>query len=151
MTLLSTSGSWYKVRYGKYTGYVMKQYITTGSHSQVTKQSQIDALGDAPGAMRIGDSNSDVKKLQQALKILGYYTGKLDGDYGDGTTKAVMEYQGDHDLLADGVAGKETVKSIFGQLRQNFAEQGHDHNEEFLFFRQQQKFFRQKLSRGIQH
>ena len=114
VTLLSTSGSWYKVRYGKYTGYVMKQYITTGSHSQVTKQSQIDALGDAPGAMRIGDSNSDVKKLQQALKILGYYTGKLDGDYGDGTTKAVMEYQGDHDLLADGVAGKETVKSIFG-------------------------------------
>ncbi len=63
VTLLSTSGSWYKVRYGKYTGYVMKQYITTGSHSQVTKQSQIDALGDAPGAMRIGDSNSDVKKL----------------------------------------------------------------------------------------
>ena len=114
VTLLSTSGSWYKVRYGKYTGYVMKQYITTGSHSQVTKQSQIDALGDAPGAMRIGDSNSDVKKLQQALKILGYYTGKLDGDYGDGTTKAVMEYQDDHDLLADGVAGKETVKSIFG-------------------------------------
>ena len=114
VTLLSTSGSWYKVRYGKYTGYVMKQYITTGSHSQVTKQSQIDALGDAPGAMRIGDSNSDVKKLQQALKILGYYTSKLDGDYGDGTTKAVMEYQGDHDLLADGVAGKETVKSIFG-------------------------------------
>ena len=102
VTLLSTSGSWYKVRYGKYTGYVMKQYITTGSHSQVTKQSQIDALGDAPGAMRIGDSNSDVKKLQQALKILGYYSGKLDGDYGDGN------------LQADGVAGKETVKSIFG-------------------------------------
>ena len=92
----------------------MKQYITTGSHSQVNKQSEIDKLGDAPGAMRIGDSNSDVKKLQQALKILGYYSGKLDGDYGDGTTKAVMEYQGDHNLQADGVAGKDTVTSIFG-------------------------------------
>ena len=114
VTLLSTSGSWYKVRYGKYTGYIMKQYITTGSHSQVNKQSEIDKLGDAPGAMRIGDSNSDVKKLQQALKILGYYSGKLDGDYGDGTTKAVMEYQGDHNLQADGVAGKDTVTSIFG-------------------------------------
>ena len=35
VTLLSTSGSWYKVRYGKYTGYIMKQYITTRCQSQV--------------------------------------------------------------------------------------------------------------------
>ena len=30
VTLLSTSGSWYKVRYGKYTGYIMKQYTGRG-------------------------------------------------------------------------------------------------------------------------
>lgn len=114
VNLLGTSGSWYKVSYGKFSGYIMKKYVNVGSHSVVNNASKIAELGDAPGAMRIGDSNSDVKKLQQALKILNYYSGKLDGDYGEGTTKAVMEYQNDHDLLADGVAGKDTVKSIFG-------------------------------------
>ena len=156
VTLLSTSGSWYKVRYGKYTGYIMKQYITTGSHSQVNKQSEIDKLGDAPGAMRIGDSNSDVKKLQQALKLLGYYNGKLDGDYGDGTTKAVMEYQGDHNLQADGVAGKDTVTSIFRQRLQDFPDEGYHHRFKGFFHLDQYKdhcqiFFRQNLCLGFQY
>ena len=64
--------------------------------------------------MRIGDENSDVKKLQQALNILGYYDGKIDGIYGDGTTKAVTQYQKDEGLEADGYAGTSTVTSIFG-------------------------------------
>jgi len=112
--VLGTSGSWYKVRYGKFTGYIMKQYVNLSSNSAIKNADKIKALGDAPGAMRIGDNNSDVKKLQQALDILGYYDGKIDGDYGTGTTAAVRAYQADHKLLADGVAGRDTVKSIFG-------------------------------------
>ncbi|MBQ8670487.1 MAG: peptidoglycan-binding protein [Oscillospiraceae bacterium] len=112
--VLGTSGSWYKVRYGNFTGYVMKKYIKVSKNSTVAKEDEIAAIGTPPGAMRIGDDNSDVKKLQKALKILGYYDGKLDGDYGSGTTAAVKAYQEDHKLEADGVAGRSTVKSIFG-------------------------------------
>lgn len=112
--LLGTSGSWYKVRYGNFSGYVMKKYVKASKTSTVANEEKIEALGDPPGAMRIGDNNSDVKKLQKALKILGYYDGDIDGDYGKGTTAAVKAYQEDHKLEADGVAGRSTVKSIFG-------------------------------------
>ncbi|MBP3647944.1 MAG: peptidoglycan-binding protein [Clostridia bacterium] len=120
--LLSLSGSWYKVRYGNFTGYIMKQYVkgsisssaSSSSSKSSSVSSKIKALGSAPGIMRVGDENSDVKKLQQALDILGYYDGKIDGKYGTGTAKAVREYQEDKGLNADGYAGKYTVKSIFG-------------------------------------
>lgn len=108
--ILKTSGSWYKVKYGKFTGYLMKKYVTAST----TSASKIEALGSAPGIMRPGDSNTDVKKLQEALKILGYYSGSIDGKYGSGTTKAVKEYQKDEGLTADGYAGEKTVTSIFG-------------------------------------
>lgn len=114
VTILSTSGSWYKVRYGIYTGYMMKKYVSQSSASSTSTASKIKALGSAPGLMRVGDENSDVKKLQQALDILGYYDGKIDGVYGSGTTAAVKAYQEDNGLEADGYAGTATVTSIFG-------------------------------------
>lgn len=112
--ILGKSGDWYKVRYGNFTGYMMKKYVTQSPSAAVAAAASIKALGSAPGIMRIGDENSDVKKLQQALNILGYYDGKIDGIYGDGTTKAVTQYQKDEGLEADGYAGTSTVTSIFG-------------------------------------
>lgn len=120
VTILSTSGSWYKVRYGNFTGYMMQQYVdrakssASSSGSSSTAAERIKALGSAPGMMRVGDENSDVKKLQQALNILGYYDGKIDGVYGSGTTAAVEAYQKAHRLEPDGYAGTDTVTSIFG-------------------------------------
>ena len=81
---------------------MMKKYVTQSPSAAVAAAASIKALGSAPGIMRIGDENSDVKKLQQALNILGYYDGKIDGIYGDGTTKAVTQYQKDEGLEADG-------------------------------------------------
>lgn len=118
ITVLSTVGNWYRVRYGEYKGYIMTQYVNVAasgkSSSTASVQSQIKSIGSAPGIMRPGDSNSDVKKLQKALKILGYYSGEIDGDYGSGTEKAVINYQRAHKLTADGSAGEKTITSIFG-------------------------------------
>ena len=112
--VLDTSGSWYKVNYGKYTGYVLKKYVTVSRNSVAANAEKIEALGDAPGALHIGDEGSDVKKLQKALAILGYYDKTVDGKYGDGTTTAVALYQQAESLTPDGIAGKSTIKSIFG-------------------------------------
>ena len=113
VTITRTSGSWYRVRYSGQSGYLMKKYVDKASSSSSAAKS-IAALGSAPGIMRVGDSNNDVLKLQTALDILGYYDGKLDGKYGDGTKEAVANYQKDEGLTADGYAGERTVKSIFG-------------------------------------
>lgn len=107
----------------------MKQYVNAGNSSSSTSSTQnsssnkttsssarkqIRALGSAPGTMAPGDNNSDVRKLQKALKILGYFKGTVDSAYGAETKKAVKAYQKANRLQADGVAGKQTVKSIFG-------------------------------------
>ena len=117
--ILGSSGSWYKVSYGKFTGYILKKYIASASSSSsstASVSSQIKALGSAPGIMRVGDENSDVKKLQKALNILGYYKGSIDGKYGNGTKAAVKAYQNAKGLTADGYAGELTIKSIFGSV-----------------------------------
>ena len=114
--IINSKSGWYKVNYGKFTGYVMKEYIKTSANSSVGNSNKLDALGDAPGPMKIGDVSDDVEKLQKALNILGYYGGKIDGAYGEGTTEAVKAYQKEKRLEADGVAGKQTVKAIFGSV-----------------------------------
>ncbi len=114
VTVLDSSGDWYKIRYGKYSGYVMKSYVQVSKKSVAANADAIAKLGDAPGPMCVGDEGDDVTKLQKALKILGFYTQGTDGKYGNGTQTAVALYQQSANLTPDGVAGKATIKSIFG-------------------------------------
>ena len=73
MDILSKSGSWYKVRYGKYTGYVMTQYVTVEGEIEEKEEKSsasssagmegiesIADIGDAPATSRFGDSGSRV-------------------------------------------------------------------------------------------
>lgn len=51
-------------------------------------------------------------QIQTALKRLSYPPGPLDGISGASTRKAIREFQADHGLLVDGIAGKETIKAL---------------------------------------
>lgn len=57
----------------------------------------------------------DVKALQRMLFLGGYSIGHSgdDGVYGMCTENAVKNYQRDHKLTQDGIAGKETFTSLF--------------------------------------
>ncbi len=59
---------------------------------------------------------SDVKKLQQSLVDAGYSVGSagVDGIYGSATAAAVKKYQQDNGLKVDGIAGDETLGSLYG-------------------------------------
>ena len=105
LEILSTSGDWYKVSYGRFTGYVMKKYVKATETAASSQGKAIAKLGDAPAPMRKGDSGSDVKKLQRALEAVGAYSGRIDGSFGDLTEEAVKAFQKDKRLTADGVAG----------------------------------------------
>jgi peptidoglycan hydrolase-like protein with peptidoglycan-binding domain len=115
LEILSSSGDWYKVSYGRFTGYVMKTYVKAVESASDANKKAIARLGDAPAPIRKGDSGSDVKKLQRALTIAGAYDGSIDGDYGDLTEEAVKSFQKDKRLTADGVAGEDTIRALFGQ------------------------------------
>jgi peptidoglycan hydrolase-like protein with peptidoglycan-binding domain len=54
----------------------------------------------------------EIEKLQQDLKDLGFDPNGVDGKYGNGTFKAVQEFQKANGLQADGQAGKDTLAKI---------------------------------------
>lgn len=62
------------------------------------------------------DQGEDVLAMQTRLKDLGYYSGKLSGQFGDATRKAVKEFQEDYDLEASGVADLRTLSILFSML-----------------------------------
>ncbi len=59
-----------------------------------------------------GDSGYAVRKLQQRLKELGYYTNTCDGDYGYRTVEAVKAFQKKNGLTQDGIAGTTTLAKL---------------------------------------
>ncbi|MBP3542293.1 MAG: peptidoglycan-binding protein [Clostridia bacterium] len=68
------------------------------------------------GSLEKGSQGAAVRNLQKQLKDLGYYSGSIDGDYGDGTVAAVTAFQQNYGLTADGVAGKATQNAIYSAL-----------------------------------
>ena len=50
--------------------------------------------------------------LQVVLKNYGYYTSKIDGDFGPVSKKALREFQSSNNLVPDGILGKNTCKTL---------------------------------------
>src|SRR5262249_61636950 len=62
------------------------------------------------GAPLYGD---DVATLQARLQDLGFYTGLVDGYFGLQTHNALISYQRECGLAADGISGPETLRSLY--------------------------------------
>lgn len=63
--------------------------------------------------LRLGNIGALVVALQQKLKDLGYYTGEIDGMYGEGTENAVKDFQRDKGLSQDGEASPAVLLTLF--------------------------------------
>lgn len=63
--------------------------------------------------LRYGQQSEDVRHLQTLLKEKGYFTYQTaTGYYGDVTVRAVRQFQGDHSLSVDGIAGPQTIGAL---------------------------------------
>ncbi|WP_316608385.1 peptidoglycan-binding protein [uncultured Ruminococcus sp.] len=63
---------------------------------------------ESNGPLQKGSTGSKVEKLQERLAELGYYTGEIDGDFGENTEKAFKLFQKTIGLYVDGIAGSDT-------------------------------------------
>ena len=139
VTVTGTSGNFYAVTYNKKTGFIMKKFVTlpadaqtalngaSGAKTTTTTQSasaktskyasakKIADLGTVPAATKKGSSGDAVEKLQQALKIKGFYSAKVDGKYGSGTEYSVRRFQKSVGLTVTGVADRDTLSVLFGK------------------------------------
>ena len=78
--------------------------------------------GDSDESYGIGDTGPMVMWIQESLKALGYYDGKITGSFGMLTKEAVRQFQKDNGLAADGVAGPKTIARIMQKLNDKNAE-----------------------------
>ena len=74
--------------------------------------------------LKNGSRGDDVKKLQQSLISAGYDLGTsgADGIYGAKTQAAVTAYQKANGLSVDGIAGDQTLGSLYGANKTNSAQ-----------------------------
>lgn len=61
---------------------------------------------------KVGSRSSEVRQIQTVLKQKGYYSGNVDGIFGTGTKNAVIAFQKDNGLVADGIAGTKTLTAL---------------------------------------
>ncbi len=69
--------------------------------------------------LRVGSIGPEVIQLQNRLKELGFYDGEVDGKYFAGTETAVLAFQTQHGLDADGMAGAQTLEKLYSTEAQH--------------------------------
>lgn len=88
---------------------------STASESSASNSSDTSAANteetvkpaESTGALKVGSTGSEVEKLQQRLKDLGYYNGEVDGTFGVNTEAAFKLFQETAGLYVDGIAGSD--------------------------------------------
>lgn len=87
------------------TGALLVSFTVYGSiRTQEKEESGISTLS------KLGSRGDEVRRVQKKLKELGYYKGTVDGIYGTATKKAVIAFQKNCGITADGIVGAKTLK-----------------------------------------
>ena len=105
------------------TPYVQAAPTPTSTPTATPKPTPVPTIDITPnpeyGTLQVGDKGDEVRRLQEDLARYGYYEGDIDGVYGNQTRRAVEEFQYQHGLSADGMAGRITLTVLYesGQVR----------------------------------
>ena len=67
---------------------------------------------DAATVVKQGSRGEVVRQIQTKLKNWGYYTGGVDGIFGEKTTTAVKYFQRKNNLTQDGIVGQKTADAM---------------------------------------
>ena len=105
----STEGEWYLVRRTNTSvplGWVEGRFLefTPLIHEMIYDGPQYVGLLRA----RLSTNSEAIKFVQTRLQKLGYSTGTIDGVFGQNTRSAVIEFQTQNGLQADGIVGPDT-------------------------------------------
>ncbi|MGI6239089.1 MAG: peptidoglycan-binding domain-containing protein [Christensenellales bacterium] len=81
----------------------------------VTRQAYMTAFVKRYKGVRFepGDRGDDIARVQSALAALGYYSGTADGVFGEGTRRAVAEYQRANGIGVTDAADESTLIRLF--------------------------------------
>ena len=78
-----------------------------------TVETSVAAVGILAPELKRGSKGEAVANLQRALSAHGLLQSSgIDGDFGNKTETAVKEYQSNHGLRPDGIAGRNTLRRL---------------------------------------
>ena len=72
----------------------------------------VQLIPEAGAAYRRGSYGDTVTQIQKKLKSWGFYNGEIDGVFGSRTENAVVAFQKQNGLTADGVVGSQTLSAL---------------------------------------
>lgn len=88
--------------------------VTSIPATQAPTSSPTPGPTDIP-TLKKGAKGQDVKAMQERLIDLHYLSGTADGDFGSKTAQAVKDFQLVNGFSQDGVAGPQTLESLFSR------------------------------------
>lgn len=83
---------------------------TRTSRARATRS--VNLSTPAPSVLSLGQNNRAVAELQRQLRILGYFQGAMTGSFDRETQRALIEFQQDQGLRADGMARTQTLTRL---------------------------------------
>ena len=91
-------------------------YVTPAPETMAPAETSVPITATpAPTALYFasGSAGDGVRTLQQRLRELGFLEGEADGQFGRATKAAVVLFQKQHGLDADGIVGEKTWRMLF--------------------------------------
>lgn len=85
---------------------------TSTSSAEILSEPPILLSQSFDTTLQLGDSGDAVTQLQVRLTELGYFQGTLSGIFGPATEAAVIQFQRDNGLVADGIVGSATQSAL---------------------------------------
>lgn len=82
----------------------------------------LEFLATPIAMLKQGSKGTAVRGLQESLKSLGYFPGRIDGDFGPRTRDAVMAFQADNHLTTDGKFGSLSREAMLSALHRPISE-----------------------------
>ena len=104
--------------YGKDTVQAIKQFqsrngLVVDGYLGPTTRSSLEQPGARPGGLVLGEQGDSVRRVQELLGSYGYLAlGNVTGYFGETTEEAVISFQKNNQLTADGSVGVRTMAKL---------------------------------------
>ena len=93
----------------------LRALLYEGTYIQSEHRSYSEFLGFNENDLGRACTGTEVLDLQHRLKDLGYFSGEMDGIYGDETIHAVMDLQKELGLLTTGICSEALLSVIYAE------------------------------------
>lgn len=112
----TTNAQWITVTSYDSTCYGMREYIDTGYCTNPSITNLFGGTGSSNNIRQSSTRKAVVYNLQWALTRLGYFSGTVDGIFGNATLTAVNNYQDAKSGSHDGIVGDNTKAWLVADL-----------------------------------